>query len=93
MRKKAANFELEVENCWHRSRDTARTARRKDWRAGVRGGRWARGEGGLRANVPIDCAAKIRKGSQPLFSLIVVPTISTIIFYEASKIQTPIRKF
>ena len=32
MRKKAADFELEVENCWHRNRDTARNARKRDWR-------------------------------------------------------------
>lgn len=60
---KTTDLELEVEDCWHRSRDTASNARRM---VGMGGGVriWNRGEGGLRANPPIDCAAKI-----PNFSL------------------------
>lgn len=30
VRKKAADFELEVEDCWHRNRNTARCASGKD---------------------------------------------------------------
>ena len=35
MRKKATDFELEVEDCWHWNRDTARNASGK-----MGGGRW-----------------------------------------------------
>jgi hypothetical protein len=41
-RKAAADFELEVEDCRHRSRDTAKDARR-DWRAEM-GGRGVEGK-------------------------------------------------
>jgi hypothetical protein len=52
-------LELEVEDCRHRSRGTARNSRR-DWRAGVEEVRdRIRGEGGLRANGPIDRASRI----------------------------------
>lgn len=86
MGEKAANFELEIEDCWHRSRDTARNARR-----GIGGRGWEeRGcGGGLRANAPIDCALKY----PTTFLFDVIQGISTIIFHKVREIQTPIRKF
>ena len=88
---KTADFELEVEDCWHRSRDTAMNARKRGWGGGSerRGENEGSGEGGLRANTPIDCAAKI----PTTFCADEDPRISIIIFYEVREIQTPIRKF